>query len=466
MSEYTRRIDLKVEIDLWDWTKGATTSTLNITKDILNFRFQKTIKTPKGSCQLTVLPQSTHTHILDILNAMDVIRISEFGTTKFIGYIQRVAYSGSIGNDGKPKRTAIITAVQFGGLLVDASIGFGMGTALGKKDDLLISLAGDIRKAMKVAIDDGVSFAELMGVLFTNFKEYLSRLGSGNFITYLERYLDVESGLASIAIPLLPRQFELFNGTEQTLTFWQLAEQLVQKPFNELWIDNGPRTVSILGAPDNKPVTLSNKSCLVFRETPFDGTVGGISDQAFSSMEPIHIDADHFLRFDLAKSMDEVYSVYHVKHAAFLLNDITRLMTGQWQVDQERIGKYLFKPLITEMFYTKLQKKSETGTEVQFGKVEDIGNDAALTLRAWFKDNDQYLSGAIGMMVPSDANADPKIGDKVTVHGIEGYFYVEGIAHTWSYLGPLKSDLTVTRGYNRTKKIELKDKIFRRSIMQ
>jgi hypothetical protein len=216
---------------------------------------------------------------------------------------------------------------------------------------------------------------------------------------------------------------------------------------------------------DGELVELSAKSCLVFRETPFDGTVGGASDQSFSNIEAIHIDKDHLTRFDLARSMDEVYSVYNVKEVAFQLNDIARIFTGQWKIDYGLIGKYLFKPLIAELFYVR-PEDSDGKTLIQEGEMQTAGQNAADTLKAWFENNEEYLSGSISMMVPSDANLDPKIGDKISVYGIEGFFYVEGIAHVWQYQGTLKSDLTVTRGYNKGKRIELKDRIFRRNQLQ
>lgn len=462
MGEYTRRMDLRIELDLWEWSDGSKKDTLIITNDVLNYRFQKTIKTPKGSCQLAMLPQSTSTHILDILNPMDVVKIYEFGTLKFIGYVQRISYSGSIARDGKPNRQGTITAVQFGGLLVDAQVGFGLGTALGKEDSELVRYAGEFNYAIAKAVKDGVTYTEVVTVLINNLKDMLTNLGGKNFLTYLDKYLDTKTGLTSTSLPLLPRAFELYNGTERTLTFWQLAEQLVQRPFNEFWIDNGPRKVNI----DGEVIELQAKSSFVLREAPFDGTIGGISDKAFSGIDPINIDKDHLLQFDLARSMDEVYTVYDVKNAAFQLDDTARILLGLWVTDKEKIGKYLFRPLISELFYTRVEKTDETSVEAQNKKIEEAGQNAANTLKAWFENNEDFLSGAITHMVPEDGALDPRIGDKITVYGFAGYFYVEGIAHTWAYQGPLKSSLTVTRGYNKTKRIVLKDRIFRRNVIR
>lgn len=463
MSDTIRRMDIRVEIDRWEWPAGNKKDTLDVTPDIMNYRFQKTIKNPQGSCQLAVLPQSADTHILDILSLMDVIRIYEFGTLKFLGFITRVSYQGSINaSDGKPLRTATLTCQQFGGLLVTANVGLGLGTALGLESDGLIDAAAALSKAILDASIDGVTFAEMITVLIIAFEDYLTAIDATKFLTYIDTYLDISSGLTSSLAPAIPRTFELFNGTEQTLTFWQLAEQLVQKPFNEFWIDNGPRKVSI----DSKDVTLPEKACLVFRETPFNGTkTNGVIGNAFDSLPVKRIDKDHLIQFDLAKSMDEVYTFYSVKQPAFELSDLARLLLGQAEVDKPLVGKYLFRPLITELFYTRVEDIVGEERDITQGAAETISKEAAITLLNWFTDNENYLSGAITHMVPSNADDDPAIGDKISVYGIDGFFYVEGIAHTWQYRGALKSNLTVTRGFNRTKPIELKDRIFRRNAI-
>ena len=493
MDATRRTIDLKIEVDLWDWSSlpkspsayveaaggdegvallamaAAANSvspsrgmrdTINITRSVQSYRFQKSIKTPKGSLQLGMLPQITSVHILDTLSPMDVIRVYEFGTLKFIGYIKRISYSGAIGaGDGKPSREATITAVQFGGLLTEATIGYGLGSAMGRGDGLLSIQSTKLTVAIINAVSDGTSYAELMRLVYEKFVDFLDAIGALSFTTYLDTYLDSVSGLQSSVIPLFPRQWEMYTGTETSLTFWQVAEQLVQRPLNEFWIDNGPRKVSIDGISKN----LSEKSSFVFRETPFDGRSGGSEVMPFSNMPVTHIDKNHALRFDLARGMDAVYTVYKVKEASFALDDVVRVHLGQWVLDRARLGKYLFRPLISELFYTRNESQLDTEIEVPQGDIQSAGTKAAGTLFSWFANNDEFLSGSISHMVPSDGDADPKIGEKLSVYGIEGHFYVEGIAHTWQYGGPLQSSLSVTRGYNGDRRIEMHDKIFNRN---
>lgn len=463
MSEYGRKIKLRIEVDLWKWPAGSLSDTEDITSDVLNYRFQKSIKNPAGSCQISMIPQRTKTHIMDIINPMDVVKIYEFDTLKFVGTVTRISYSGSIGRDGKPNRDATITCQQMGGLFTTASVGLGLGTALGRPSDFLFNAATSLNLNLRNAVADGISFAEITALVIDSFRDYLTELGGQNFATYMDQYIDASTGLAASESPRLPRSFELFSGTEQSVNLWQLLEQMVERPFNELWIDNGPRNVNIEGSN----VALPEKACMVFRPTPFNGTaIAGANDAAFDGLPTVNVDRNHLLSFNLSRSMDEVYTMYSVKEAAFMLSDIARLLLGQAVVDEERVGKYLLKPLITELFFTRMETKEGDSQELTEGQMASAAEQSATTLFNWFKNNDLFLSGAISHMVPEDNEEDPKIGQKVSVYGIEGYFYVEGIAHLWNYQGPLRSDLTITRGFNRGERIELKDRIFKGGVVQ
>jgi len=467
MGEYSRRMNIKITVDVWEWVNGTKTGTYDMTTTILSYRFQKTIKNPTGSCQFSVVPQIENINIMDELSTMDVIKIYEFGVLKFIGYIIRISYGGSIGNDGKPSRNTTITCQQMGGLLQTASIGLGLCAASGIETDSLLNAAALLSLNLANAAEDGLSFAEMIGVLVNGFIDYIESIGAENLSNYLSEYIDASTGLCSDEITRLPKTFALFNGTEQSVTFWQVAEQLVERPFNELWIDNGPRIVSVGG----KTVELINKVSIVFRPTPFNGRlIDGNEGTEFDSLPVVNVDKNHLISFNLSKSMDEAYSFYSVKKAAFRMDDVRRLLLGQAKIDSERIGKYLLKPLMTELFFTRIENVNgdDIDPDATASKLETEGLEEATTLYNWYHLNDKYLSGVITEMVPKKAENDPKIGQKLSVYGIEGYFYVEGIAHTWSYQGPLKTDLTVTRGYdyNHNKPIKLKDKIFSRNAIR
>lgn len=453
MADITRQINIEVQVDRWTWRGEARKeNTYTLTPGVLSYRFQKSIKNPGGSCQVSLIPQieqndKTIVNVLNITRPMDVVRIREFGQLKFIGYVTRVAYSGAINpSTGKPTRVAIITCQQFGNLLATSSIGFGLGTALGTEQTLFVA-ARDLQTAFINA--GSASYVEFLSILIQVLRTYLQGIGITGFIRYLNEYIDTESGLISTEEPGIPRIVKLFDGTETSVTFWSLAEKLSQKPFNELWIDNGPRRVYI----DGRRHELQNeRSILIFRPTPFNGTVvqGTIQNQ-FDAIEEIHIPRDYFLQFDLSTSMEEVYTFYSVKNATFGLSTIARTILGEPIVDEQLIDKYLLKPFVTELFYSRTEKVRSDEISAPTDRFIRASEDAAQTLKNWYEHNEDYYSGVITIMVPDENQAgfaDPRIGDKISVEGIRGAFYVEGIAHIWQYNGALKTNLTVTRGFN------------------
>ncbi len=437
MADTIRRPKIKVEIDRWDWPadgNGSLIETRDVTNDVLNYRFQKSIKTISGSCQISILPQRATVHILDEISNMDVVRIYEFDVLKFIGYVTRVSYDGSIGQDGKPNRGATITVKQMGGILESASLGLGLGVGLGADKDWMVA-SKILLYALIRASADGTSFSEILALVIDSWYKFIGKLGATGF-----------------------QKYSLYTGTEMSITLWETVQQIVDSPFNELWIDNGPREVSVNG----NTVSLSEKASLVFRPTPFNGRVvdKGAPMNEFDALPIIFIDRDHLTGFGIAKSMDEVYTTYAVKEPAFLLSDVTRIFLGQHIIDSPKVNQFLFKPLVTELFFTRMVSQDGSKDEVTKGTLEGVALDGATTLKNWFTNNDKYISGAISMMVPSDATQDPRIGDRIQVYGVDGYFYVEGISHVWTYGGSLRSDLSVTRGFNGSVPMTFKNSLF------
>jgi len=437
VADTIRRPKIKVEIDRWDWPadgNGSLIETRDVTNDVLNYRFQKSIKTISGSCQISILPQRATVHILDEISNMDVVRIYEFDVLKFIGYVTRVSYDGSIGQDGKPNRGATITVKQMGGILESASLGLGLGVGLGADKDWMVA-SKILLYALIRASADGTSFSEILALVIDSWYKFIGKLGATGF-----------------------QKYSLYTGTEMSITLWETVQQIVDSPFNELWIDNGPREVSVNG----NTVSLSEKASLVFRPTPFNGRVvdKGAPMNEFDALPIIFIDRDHLTGFGIAKSMDEVYTTYAVKEPAFLLSDVTRIFLGQHIIDSPKVNQFLFKPLVTELFFTRMVSQDGSKDEVTKGTLEGVALDGATTLKNWFTNNDKYISGAISMMVPSDATQDPRIGDRIQVYGVDGYFYVEGISHVWTYGGSLRSDLSVTRGFNGSVPMTFKNSLF------
>ncbi|HEB29227.1 MAG TPA: hypothetical protein ENI05_15995, partial [Porticoccus sp.] len=206
----TRRVKIKVELIRWDWTdttaKKRDSDSIDITQDVLNYRFQKTIKTPMGTAQLALIPQRTGRNMLDIINVMDVIRIYEFDVLKFQGYVRRVSYSGSIqASDGKPSREAVLSVTPFGGMLFEPACGLGMGRVVGNADAFGISASTLMTNIANVAGKDGASYGEVINTTLDAWFDFIKSVGGTVFDEYVNTYMNFSDGVDQTSIPMTPR---------------------------------------------------------------------------------------------------------------------------------------------------------------------------------------------------------------------------------------------------------------------
>lgn len=459
----------------WDWDQGREKDTFDITPLLVNVNWQKTIKTPSGGLNLTCVPQIGDTHLLDYLNTMDIVQIYEFDTLKFQGFIQTIQGTGSIDpKGGKPTRMVQITAKTFGSLFVDGELGLNLylGLQNQKVGAKMIQFAETLADTINA---DGSTFSDIIKAIVDAWYTYLDDLGAKNYRKYLERYVDYETAMVGKATSGAPRSFQLFNPTAQKMSLWSVIQQVCEPPFNEVWFDNGPRKVytektkALTGpmADTDMPAGQGNeKTYMIVRSTPFNGTVvDGNPTTLWDDMPSKIIPLGYLTKFSLTKSMNEAYTFYVVKPSSVDLNEYALISEGAFAQDIPAFNKYLFRPMEQQQFFARFSAPNDTKKEPKMADIFKVSQDGADTLKNWYENNDVFLSGTFNIMVPSDPDHDPRIGEKIEFEGLPNmFFYVEGVAHSWNYGGPVTSTLTVTRGYGQAGPIELKDKIFRRGI--
>lgn len=468
-----RTPQMQVILIRWDWTTGRQGKTYDLTKMVYQWRWQKTIKTPQSGAQITLIPQTGVTHFLDIINPMDVIQIWEFGTLKYQGFIRSVDASGSINQDGTPARMLSIKIAGFGTLFLEGQIGVNLFLRL--KDVAtgaeMIAFAG---KLSDIVNDETTALADVISAVVAEWYRYLENLGANEFVSYLETFLDTTTGMTGKRTPGYPRDLRLFRPEDASMTLWSVIQKITETPFNEVWFDNGPRTVfyevndrltptrpTETTLPGSEGVT---KTYMVLRSTPFNGTVmDGIALDVWDSLPAQGIPLGYLTKFSLSKTMDESYSFYLVQPTIPDIGELGLVANGASVIDTEALGKYLLRPLVKQQYYARNFDLDNPTADSKGKSIFDTANDAAETLKNWYAKNDQYLSGVFTFMVPSTPEHDPRIGNKIEIEGMEGnYFYAEGVAHSWSYGGAMVSDVSVTRGYGVNKPVELTDKIFKR----
>ena len=454
-----RKPNIRVELDKWDFDNSKF-ETINFTNYVGGYQFAKTIRNPSSSASIYILPQFADAHILEIVDPMDVIKIYESNVLKFQGFVRKVGFKGSIDADGKPQRMCTIAAFGFGAYLQMSKIGVNL--AIFKKDTPVytsgLKLAEDIQKA----VDVGLTFRRMIELLTDSWFDYVKSLTSGEFQNkYISTYVNFLDGVSTEQTAGFPKELYLFLGDEVEITLWGIIQKLSEVPLNEFFFDEGPRDIYISGAK----VNLNDpKTYLIGRPTPFDGSVVNRSmvQNRFTLMKEKIIPRNHLVSIDLNKSMEESYSVYICAPGLFDYSDLELIASGFASLDEARLNKYLYVPCKQDLYY--IRKHGVTKTEIEQKKqaIEDRQVETTATLRNWFENNDKYLSGQIAMMVPNDPTLDIRLGDKVKLEEIDGNFYAETVSHKWQYMKGLITEIGVTRGWDRNRPIQVKDRLFRK----
>jgi hypothetical protein len=463
---------LKFVVTRWDWSKGAGNQAgnpIDITHAVMSFRWMKSTRNPDSGCELQIIPQQGDLHYMDIFSTMDVVQIFEFGTLKYQGFIRRIAARGSISQAGTPSRTVAITCSSFGALLTEGQLGFNVFLKAGTFNDIDAKIKAFSGKLSDI-ITGGGAYSEMIGAVVDEWFGFLDQNGASNFRSYFQRWIDYKSGLGGKLVPGAPKDLKLFYTTEQQVTLWSVIQKIIQAPFNEFWFDCGPRKLWVENSESLSPakpgeITLGNEiDYMVIRCPPFNGTVvDGATSDLWDSLPSRMVPLTYLTQFDLNKSMDESLSFYLVSPAIYSPGEIGLIASGKYAIDEDAFNKYLYRPAIHDLYYTRIQKPQDKAVDDKASDIYSDAQDKADTLLNWNKNNDEFLSGAFTFMVPSNEEHDPRIGDKIELEGIsEAFFYVEGVSHSWNYGGPLVSNVSVTRGWGNGRPIELKDRIFKR----
>jgi hypothetical protein len=400
---------------------------------------------------------------------MDVVKIWEFDTLKFQGFIRNITYSGAMQTDGKPQRMGVIDATGMTGLLMESAVSFNLGfidpeTTDSKLEALLEAAATLFETVVDSGSDGNTTYSEIVQAVIDGWLSAVDELVGTGYRNYFERYIDYTTGLSSEAAPGLPRDLnKLFTGMEQQLTIWDILQKLIEAPFQELWGDEGPRQVSL----DQSPTDLQEeKSYVIMRQTPFNGAISfttGAKEDRFDAMTERKIPLDYLLSFSWSRTMDESYSVFFAVPVVLQVDQQYAAASGSLAINEETLAKHLYRPLQYNLYYIR------SGGEANSASVSDTerkASNASQTLKNWFEHNDKYLNGTIRIMVPDETDIpDIRIGERVAIEGINGHFYVESVSHTWQYGGTLAADIGLTRGwdYQNQSQVKLVNSIFSRA---
>ncbi len=455
---------IKVEVDRWDWNNEAYKDTLNLTPAILSYNWTNTIKSPSGGATVTLLPQNEFTHFLDDIKILDVIRIYEFDVLKWMGYIRNIASSGYIEQTGEPRRTVVFQCTSFGGYLLETIVSINM--SILRNNLRFQKSAEDLANHLARAGDKGLTYNQAVNKLIEVWFDFIEdSIGSEVQSNYIGRYVDFNIGMSQSETPGYPRELFLFHGDEDEINLWSIVEKLSEAPLNEFFFDVGPRVVHSNGTDIQLPKEMAY---LIGRPTPFDGAVSAFNGvvsapiNRFQAMTPIIIPQQYLIRYDLNKSMNEVFSLYLTAPITYDMSQLELLADGREVIDVLAYKKYLYRLCNKPLYYVTYINHEDGTQDVDAKKAADRAQAVSNTLYNWYRYNDEYLSGTITYMVPENTNYDPRIGVKMEIEGVIGSLYVEGLSHSWTYGGKVESTATVTRGWNVNQPIKLSNRIFNR----
>jgi hypothetical protein len=484
-----RRPNISAHLVQWDWSANNVKSDAktgsdytDLTPSMLSFQWLKTIKNMAARCVVDMLAQFGDTHYLNIINAMDVIKIYEFDELKYMGYVTRIGASGSIDpQTGKPIRKVTLYLSSFGEMVINGSIGvslFLQASNSNANNTNFVEMGAALNSAwsgISDLIKSNNSYSMIIGQIIQYWLKFIVQLGGSSYVTYFNYFIDSNSGLVGETIPRTPRQPFMFSSEDSNVNLHDILQKFAQAPFNEIFMDCGSRTIYsetdeyLSGVKSTNLV--GEKDHIITRHALFDGCVddsGGTKNLWFA-LPSVKLPIGYLTRFDLNKTMEESYSMYLVAPAIFNIGDLGLIADGQAVLDTVAFNKYLLREMDQQLFYDTYAGTDDSLNEGFFNSQANlIDTDSAnksLMLKQWYEKNDQFLSGTFTMEVPSNSSLDPRIGDKIEWDAVEdAYFYVEGVSHTWSYGGELSSTLSVTRGYGEHGPIKLTDKIFKRGI--
>lgn len=434
--------------ELWIYDKNANLKSsdktpklkfsLNDTNVLQSYSFSLNTSSVEGSFQLTFYPETESgavgTSLFDRIDKLDLIEIYEkkIGNINdfpaFVGIVKKKRYKASMSGNGITRRL-FVTGIAVVGLTSQFSLSLDTNTCAITNE---AAANESLSKGLTVQLADDRDLSSIISKVFSYFIEVANKTGMGNvgIMKILENCIGEIQDIISVQgdVSIGYDLGQIFDG-ETTQNFFSILENIIPKPVYEKFAvnDNGIMRIRVRQVPFSKEDWISNK------------------------VRSHDIDIRTLKDIDLQETDDEVYTVFYsyLSGSALSEDKLIKLFAqggldsnttdGTISSNPEKFAMYGYR-LLTCHFrgYVKPDGKADSSS----GSMKDL-NDA---MRDWYSRLDDMLSGTILLSMTYDDNYDNYInpGDKIRLLG--GEFYVEGIAHSWSYGGNGTISLSVSRG--------------------
>jgi len=440
LTAYTRTPNYSIQVVRPDYTNAhyyketeivtfGTAETRNQSTACIQYEFQEQLLSPEGEFSfVTTLEADEQGYTwYDKISTRDLVRISEHGKVRFVGYVTDKRYVSRMGSRG-PERSIMISGKSLGGLLVSFSLLINQsilsspitGETAQKQFMEMLAANVDVGQALGptiVAIKD--AYFNLMEAIGGN-----QNLGVKHILTTM---FDFSTRVSPSVKAWYPVVVSAFQTGENNL--WSTLQQVLNPPFHEIFG---------LWDPDAK------KYDIWVRQTPFDP-----SDWMNLPITRIPEDISPVLLVDYnIGASDRDVKTFFICTLPGSGIDLQKALTvddyAQCPViDKKKWPYYGFKPLYAELKYFNRSEKNQQ----EFSGANKLMRDLSQKLYDWYANNAEFLSGSLTLMNVQDNQyrAYPRIGERLGFLG--GEFYIEQTKSSWTYGGPMLRTLAISRGY-------------------
>lgn len=401
-----------------DTGKEVIKFNINECKNLLSYQFSLSVNDITGSFSITLFPDWNTTtgykSLCDILQKLQIVEIYE-GDKKpaFTGIIRRKKYVGQTSDDGGVRRL-VISGTGVTGLVSQFYINCDV-KAQALTGQYIANEA--VRKALTLNLADKKKIKDVIKAIWDQFLEISKQNGTPKIAEYINKFMggdffDVEE--LDLKYPLGC----VFMG-EQTQDFYSLIDGIIPAPYYEKFAY----------------VDTDGKMKIKIRKCQF-------SDK-WTSLPITELQANEVKNFDLCESDDEVYTAFYAylngypidEQKTLILSTMNNKIDPTLIISSKKYQVYGYRPLIVHFLgYSPKDGEQDSDTSLQ---------DVTEEIKEWFENLPDMYSGNINLaMTYEKSSIQP--GERVAYLG--GEFYVEGVSHSWNYIGGGEINLSVSRG--------------------
>jgi hypothetical protein len=425
----------RLEVDSWEAL---------LREDILQASVSKTLAAPAGTFNVALNGRTGPDGLTwyDRLNPMDlvVIRMQMFDPANptstdgkdrvvMIGLIDNVQDTMSVGAG----RVIQIQGRDFGKILLEAVQKWfptDPESILQNEQELIRQKgpSGSPAYLIEWAIRD-LLCKTLMKLEFTAYS------GTTTAKVGLERLMRYSLASTKELIPFTPGLFS-FEGP-----VWNFMEGIVNRPFNELFVDVRETIAFDSVVAVSGPVEHTSGPTFVFsdanvgvflRPTPFDTAAWEALKRSGHT-----IDRAEVMEYALGKNDHEVSSVFSVNPTLKIpMDEDWKNLVPPLKAPEEYRRRYGVK--VMEVPIRALETTDETVT-----KAIQYAQTLQTRLQAWYGENEKHESGTLRVR----GNGKYRIGQRVDLPWRKRAYYLEGVSHSFPVLGEFTTSLTLTRGH-------------------